>query len=129
MKPLKPLTVIRFVVPENLAEIPFALREAQARFVDADVEPKMFAAHLSAKVGQTVTLSFTSLYGGEAKQNLDYVAAKIRTAGGTYEAARNLYPQPHGKVQIAELLAKASFPVVGPSFVDVPSLFLLDDAA
>jgi hypothetical protein len=125
----KPLTVIRFVVPENLAEVPFGLREAEARFVGAVVEPKMFAAHLKANVGNTVTVAFTSLYGREAKQNLDYLAAKIKLAGGKYEAARDLYAMPHGENQVSELLAKASFPVVGPSFVDAPALLLLDDAA
>ncbi len=121
----KPLTVLRFVVPANISEIPFALREAGAYFVDIEIAPKMFTAHLQANIGKPVTVAFTSQYGKEAKQNLDYLAAKIRLAGGTYEAARDLYPLPHGQNKIDELLALASFPVSGPSFVEQPSLLLI----
>lgn len=120
----KPLTAIRFVVPAQMSEIPFALREAQARIVGMDIQPKLLASYLKEKVGETVTVAFTSLYGREAKQNLDYLAAKITGAGGSFIAARDLYPLPHGADKVDELLARAAFPVVGPSFVDQPAQYL-----
>lgn len=120
----RPLTVVRFTVPKDLSQLPFALREACASFVGVDVAPRQVAEFLSARIGQEVIVSFTSQYGREARQNLDYLSAKLDAADSGYSAARDLYPLPHDEQKIASLIARASYPVNGPSFSDTAPLLM-----
>lgn len=119
----KPLTVVRFSVPTNYADILFAMREVNASIVGVDIGGRQYREFLSAAVAnQTpVEIAFTSQYGKEAKDNLDYFIAKLKAAGVRFDAARDLMALPHDATKVRLLLDLASPDVPGPSFVDVPA--------